>query len=65
MLMRNVHTRELPATAEAVGGLLDALASPKDRLWPRQRWPAIRFDRPLQQGATGGHCPIGYSVHSY
>jgi hypothetical protein len=41
MKVRNIHDRELPATAAAVGGLIDSLASPEDALWPKQSWPAL------------------------
>lgn len=63
--VRNVHRREYSAAADAVGALIDTLASPNDRLWPLGHWPAMRFDRPLGEGASGGHGPIGYVVESY
>ena len=61
----NVHRRWLPGPPEPVGALIDGLAGPEDRLWPHHRWPAIRFDRPLQPGAEGGHGPIRYRVEAY
>jgi len=61
----NVHQRELRASAAAVGDLIDRLASDRDELWPHDRWPAMRFDRPLGVGASGGHGPIGYVVEEY
>jgi hypothetical protein len=63
--VRNVHVRELAAPPAAVGALIDGLASDDDRLWPRERWPAMRLDRPLTAGASGGHGPVRYSVESY
>ena len=39
------------------GRLLDGLSAADDRLWPKDRWPAMRFDRPLKVGARGGHGP--------
>lgn len=65
MPIRNAHERTLPAPAERVGALLDGLASPEDALWPRHDWPPMRFDRPLQVGAVGGHGPIRYTVEEY
>ncbi len=65
MRVLNVHARELPVEPAAVAPLLDSLSSPGDRLWPRDRWPPMRFDRPLQPGAAGGHGPIRYVVESY
>ncbi|MBL7496623.1 SRPBCC family protein [Frankia sp. CNm7] len=65
MAVLNVHSRRLPAAAEQVGVLLDSLASPADRLWPHQTWPSMRFDRPLEVGAVGGHGPIRYRIEAY
>lgn len=65
MVIRNIHHRDFPITADAVGDLLRALSGSDDRLWPRHRWPAMRFDRPLAVGATGGHGPIRYAVEKF
>jgi hypothetical protein len=62
--VRNVHRRAVD-DVDAVGALLDGLGSDDDRLWPRDRWPAMRLDRPLQAGARGGHGPIRYRVELY
>jgi hypothetical protein len=64
-MIRNVHERPLDTDPAAVGALIDSLAGPGDRLWPRRRWPAMRFDRPLGVGAVGGHGPIRYAVEEY
>ncbi|WP_218003267.1 SRPBCC family protein [Nocardia concava] len=64
-MVRNVHSRVITADAESVGRLLDSLASDDDRLWPVHRWPAMRFDRPLGVGASGGHGPIRYICVKY
>jgi hypothetical protein len=63
-MIRNVHARELHASAGEVGALLDSLGSDDDRLWPH-RWPQLRLDGPLAVGAAGGHGPIRYSVEEY
>jgi hypothetical protein len=65
MKVLNVHERELETTIDRVGGLIDSLTSQRDRLWPRQSWPAMKFDRPLGAGARGGHGPIRYDVQEY
>lgn len=65
MRVSNVHERRLDASAERVGALVDALGSAHDRVWPTGEWPALRFDRPLQLGARGGHGPVRYSVEGY
>ncbi|MEU9506940.1 hypothetical protein AB0D32_11740 [Micromonospora sp. NPDC048170] len=64
-MVRNIHERQLAAAPAAVGALIDSLATPDDRLWPRGQWPAMRFDRPLGVGARGGHGPIRYTVVAY
>jgi len=64
-MVENVHERRLDATPEEVGALLDGLASPGDRLWPADRWPPMRLDRPLGPGARGGHGPVRYAVETY
>jgi len=58
----NVHERTLPAAPADVGGLIRSLSSEHDALWPRSRWPAMTFDRPLGLNAAGGHGPIRYVV---
>lgn len=65
MQVTNVHQRLLHAAPERVGALIDALASPADRLWQQAAWPRMRFDRPLSVGADGGHGPIRYAVEAY
>jgi Protein of unknown function (DUF3995) len=67
MRIENIHTRELPVSAEELGKILDTLAGPDDKIWPIERWPndPIGFDRPLGVGASGGHGPIRYTVTAY
>ena len=66
MRVYNVHSRLLAADPVAVGELLDSLAGRHDRLWPHDRWPAMRFDRPgLTVGGVGGHGPVGYAVEHH
>jgi hypothetical protein len=65
MAVLNIHTRRLPVSEAEVGALIDDLASNRDRLWPRENWPALRFDRPLGFGAVGGHGPVRYIVEAY
>lgn len=61
----NTHERTLLASVQEVRQLMASLSSSEDRLWPRQWWPAMTFDRPLSEGAVGGHGPIRYSIESY
>ncbi|MFD7664038.1 DUF2867 domain-containing protein [Streptomyces sp. NPDC059788] len=63
--VRDVHARTVQAPAEKVGALLDRLAGDDDPLFPVPAWPAMRFDRPLGVGATGGHGFVRYRVTAY
>jgi hypothetical protein len=65
MAVLNIHERTLACSREALGVLIDGLASDQDALWPRRAWPRMRLDRPLGVGANGGHGPIRYTVISY
>jgi hypothetical protein len=65
MKIINVHQRLLQARPERAGALIDTLASPHDKLWPRMHWPRMVLDAPLGVGAAGGHGPIRYVVDAY
>lgn len=65
MQVHNVHQRALGASPDEAAFLIDGLGSREDPLWPAESWPPMRFDRPLQCGAAGGHGPIRYTVVSY
>ncbi|MGV9249660.1 SRPBCC family protein [Streptomyces sp. NPDC003710] len=64
-MVHNVHERLISGSLEEAGRLLDSLGSPHDRLWPRANWPALRLDRPLGVGASGGHAAVRYHVEEY
>jgi len=61
----NLHERRLLTSPEDAWRLIANLGGKHELLWPASRWPAMRFDRPLGLGATGGHGPIGYYVEQY
>jgi Polyketide cyclase / dehydrase and lipid transport len=61
-MVRNVHQRLIAAPPERVASLLETLASDDDRVWPHDRWVALRLDGPLAPGSRGGHGPIRYEV---
>jgi hypothetical protein len=63
MRIRNVHERKIPRGT--VGRLIDDLGAADDPLWPWEKWPKMRFDRPLAPGAEGGHGPVRYAVDEY
>ncbi|WP_367136736.1 SRPBCC family protein [Saccharothrix sp. HUAS TT1] len=51
-MIRNVHTRLIPDSADLVDRVVE--------LWPSDRWPALVLDRPLGAGADGGHGFVRY-----
>ncbi len=65
MKILNLHERAFKTNPESAGALIDGLAGKEDRLWPGANWPPMRFDSPLQPGASGGHGPIRYHVSEY
>ncbi|MFT4199168.1 SRPBCC family protein [Gordonia sp. (in: high G+C Gram-positive bacteria)] len=62
MDVTNIHEREYPVAAPDVAALVATLSSERDRLWPTESWPPMRFDRGLVEGAIGGHGPVRYRV---
>jgi hypothetical protein len=70
--IENVHERVLRSpdgdagvAAATVGALIDGLAGVDDRLWPRDRWPAMYLHGGLRKGSEGGHGPIHYQLIEY
>jgi hypothetical protein len=64
-MIRNTHQRILKASASEIGELIDKLSSKEDKMWPKNNWPSMKFDRKLEVGAVGGHGPIRYVVEDY
>jgi hypothetical protein len=65
MKIDNRHERRFQAKADALGGILDTLSGPDDRLWPWMNWPPMLFDTNLKAGAKGGHGVVRYAVEEY
>ena len=65
MKIFNRHEIEIAASEAEIGKLIDTLSSSNDLLWPNFRWPKMKFNKPLQGGARGGHGPVGYWVEEY
>ncbi len=61
-MIRNRHSRSIHATTAEAELMLSRLGSEADELWPKERWPAMRFKGGLRPGAEGGHGPIRYTV---
>ncbi len=60
----NIHKRRINQPKESVYKLLDTLTTKDDKVWPYEKWPAIRFKNGLKVGSAGGHGPIKYRVDS-
>lgn len=61
----NIHKRIINTHKEGVSQLLVTLSSKEDKIWPFEKWPAIRFKDGLVENAIGGHGPIRYSINKY
>ncbi len=61
-MVHNIHERIIQADLEACSSLLRELGTPKDRLWPKHRWPPMRLEGALELGTKGYHGPISYVV---
>jgi hypothetical protein len=65
MKIHNIHERSMTCTSTVMSELLDGLSKPNDRLWPDDRWPAMKLDSSLRVGSSGGHGPVRYRVSEY
>lgn len=48
-----------------VAELLETLSTKNDCIWPKEKWPTMRFKTGTQVGVKGGHGPIKYTVEIY
>ena len=65
MKVYNVHERTFSVGADQVGDLLETLASDDDKLWPHEKWPAMRLKGGVTPGSWGGHGPVRYTVGAH
>lgn len=64
MKVINIHKRKINQSKANVYRLFETLSTKDDKIWPYEKWPAIRFKNGLNVGSKGGHGPIRYSVLS-
>lgn len=62
MKVLNVHKRIIHASKSEVAELMRTLATKDDKVWPHEKWPAMKFKDGIQVGNKGGHGPIRYSI---
>ncbi len=65
MNIKNIHTRTIKASQNKLIKLLQTLSSDNDCIWPKEKWPAMRFENGLKIGSKGGHGPIRYWIENY
>lgn len=65
MKVLNIHKRVINRPKDEVLDLFNTLSLKEDRLWPVERWPAMKFKNGLKLNAQGGHGPIRYKVVEY
>ncbi|PCI32996.1 MAG: hypothetical protein COB60_08715 [Flavobacteriaceae bacterium] len=65
MRVLNIHKRTLNQPKSKITELLKTLSTENDRIWPKEKWPEMKFKGGIQVGAKGGHGPIRYSVEKY
>ncbi|MGG6230041.1 hypothetical protein [Tenacibaculum sp. SDUM215027] len=65
MRVLNIHKRTLNQPKSEIAELLKTLATENDRIWPKEKWPAMRFKGGINVGEKGGHGPIRYSIEKY
>ena len=65
MKITNIHSRTIDQPIGAVSKLLSTLATPDDKVWPKEKWPSMKFTNGIEVGSKGGHGPIKYFVKSF
>jgi hypothetical protein len=65
MKVLNVHKREIDRPKEEVLSLFTTLSQKGDKIWPWEKWPAMKFKNGLKINSEGGHGPIRYVVIGY
>jgi len=65
MKVLNIHSREINQPRHKVVELIKSLATEEDKIWPNEKWPAMRFKNGKKVGARGGHGPVGYYISEY
>lgn len=65
MKVLNIHKRILNQPKSKISELLATLSTENDRIWPKEKWPKMKFKNGIQVEAKGGHGPIRYSVEKY
>ncbi len=65
MKVLNIHKRTIDQPKNKVVELFKTLSTENDRIWPKEKWPKMKFKDGIKVGAKGGHGPIRYAVEKY
>lgn len=65
MNVLNIHIRKIEVSKATLLPLFATLSKKEDRIWPKEKWPSMRFKNGLIIGAEGGHGPVRYKVLEY
>jgi hypothetical protein len=60
--IHNIHRRVIRAEPDVLGELIDAIATPDDRLWPVHDTVPLKLEGPVAVGVRGGHGPARYEI---
>lgn len=58
----NIHKRLIQQPEEEVVRLFQTLTTSEDEIWPKQKWPDMRFKNGLHVGSRGGHGIVRYTI---
>tara|TARA_B110000003_G_scaffold84360_1_gene86374 strand:+ start:157 stop:657 length:501 start_codon:yes stop_codon:yes gene_type:complete len=61
----NIHKRVINQSKNKIEEILNTLSYDNDLIWPKEKWPAMKFKGRIKVGAKGGHGPIRYLVEEY
>ncbi|TPN86296.1 hypothetical protein [Aquimarina algicola] len=65
MKVINIHKRVLNQPRSRITELLETLATDDDKIWPKEKWPTMKFQDGIKIGSKGGHGPIKYCIERY
>ncbi len=65
MKVTTVHRRFIASPFDVVSSVLKTIGTHNDKVWPVDKWPAMRFQEGLKVGASGGHGPIRYTISAH
>ena len=65
MKVINIHKRIINQPKRKIVELIETLSTEKDKVWPFEKWPKMKFKEGKREGAKGGHGPIRYTIEKY